>query len=62
MNYFEGKTILLTGASSGIGEGLAVALAGRGAVVGLLARREDHLLRLAEKIRLWICCWYGGRY
>lgn len=42
------KTIvLLTGASSGIGEGLALAMCERGATVGLLARREDLLRGLA---------------
>ena len=43
------KTIFLTGASSGIGEGLALALANKGAVLGLVARREDLLRELAQK-------------
>ena len=43
------KTVLLTGASSGIGEALAVALARKGATVGLLARREELLNELAVK-------------
>ena len=47
---WKGKTVFLTGASSGIGEGLAVAMAGKGAVVGLVARREDLLNGLANKI------------
>ena len=46
---WKGKVVLLTGASSGIGEGLALALAGRGATLGLLARREDLLTELAAK-------------
>ena len=48
MNW-HGKTIFLTGASSGIGEGLALALAKKGAVLGLVARREGLLRELAEK-------------
>jgi short-subunit dehydrogenase len=48
MNWHN-KTVFLTGASSGIGEGLALALAKKGAVLGLVARREELLLELAEK-------------
>ncbi|HKP69448.1 MAG TPA: SDR family NAD(P)-dependent oxidoreductase, partial [Pyrinomonadaceae bacterium] len=43
MSDWSGKIVLLTGASSGIGEGLALALAKRGATLGLLARRKDLL-------------------
>lgn len=46
---WHGKRVFLTGASSGIGEGLAAALAKKGAVIGLLARRRDMLDKL--KIR-----------
>ena len=38
-----GKRVLITGASSGLGAALARRLAGRRAVVGLIARREDRL-------------------
>ena len=46
MNW-KGKTVFLTGASSGIGEGLALALAAKGAVLGLVARRKEMLDELA---------------
>jgi len=41
---------MITGASSGIGEGLALELAQRGAAVGLLARRAERLSELVKKI------------
>lgn len=47
MNW-KNTTVFLTGASSGIGEGLAVALAKKGTTLGLLARRKDLLYKLKK--------------
>ena len=56
MSFWKDKVVFLTGASSGIGEALAIEMARRGAILGLLARREELLKTLAEK-----CETVGGK-
>jgi NADP-dependent 3-hydroxy acid dehydrogenase YdfG len=46
----SGRVALITGASSGIGEGAALALAAAGAQVAVSARRADRLENLVERI------------
>jgi len=53
---WKNKTVFLTGASSGIGEGLALAMAAQGSTLALLARREDLLREIAAK-----CETLGGK-
>jgi NAD(P)-dependent dehydrogenase (short-subunit alcohol dehydrogenase family) len=51
-----GKSVVITGASSGLGRATALAFAREGARLGLIARSEDALLVLASEIRAM-----GGR-
>jgi hypothetical protein len=46
----SGRIALVTGASSGLGEGLARGLASAGARVAVVARRYDRLVKLADEI------------
>lgn len=52
MSYFKDKVIWITGASSGIGEALAIELAKQEARLILSARREDELKRVAQLTKL----------
>lgn len=47
----EGRHVLVTGASTGIGEALAIGFAEAGAVVGICARREPELAAVLERVR-----------
>ena len=50
MAELSGKAVAITGASSGIGEATALALARAGASVALGARRKDRIDALAARI------------
>jgi NAD(P)-dependent dehydrogenase (short-subunit alcohol dehydrogenase family) len=47
----KGLRVVVTGASSGIGAGLAEEFARRGAVVGICARRQDRLDQVLDRCR-----------
>jgi NAD(P)-dependent dehydrogenase (short-subunit alcohol dehydrogenase family) len=51
MDGVEGKRVLVTGASSGLGAALAEGLAERGAVVGICARRADRLAEVLTEVQ-----------
>ena len=51
MGALDGKTIIVTGASSGFGEAIALACAQAGAKVSLVARRKELLESVAEAAR-----------
>jgi NADP-dependent 3-hydroxy acid dehydrogenase YdfG len=46
----NGKTVIVTGASSGIGEATAIKLGELGAKVAIVARRRERLEKLAVQI------------
>ncbi len=61
MAEWTGRRVLVTGASSGIGAGLAEEFARRGAVVGICARRPDRLQEVLRRCqthspdsRMWV--------
>ncbi len=47
----KGKTVMITGASAGIGEGCAVGFAEQGSRLILVARRNEKLSEVAERLR-----------
>jgi NADP-dependent 3-hydroxy acid dehydrogenase YdfG len=50
-SMIKNKVVIITGASSGIGEATAKLLAGKGARVVLGARREHKLKQIADEIQ-----------
>jgi short-subunit dehydrogenase len=50
MSYWTNKVVMITGASSGIGRGLAVEIGGRGAKLGLVARRVELIEEVIREI------------
>jgi short-subunit dehydrogenase len=48
--FFQDKVVMITGASSGIGRGLAIELARRGAKIGLVARRAEVVAEVVREI------------
>lgn len=51
MNRIKGKVVIITGASSGIGEATALLLAEKGAKLVLAARRKEKLAEIVTTIR-----------
>jgi NAD(P)-dependent dehydrogenase (short-subunit alcohol dehydrogenase family) len=52
MSILEGRVVVVTGASSGIGEACALAFAAKGAKVVLAARRAERLESLVERLQV----------
>lgn len=52
LNYFSGKVVWITGASSGIGEALVFQLAKHGAKIILSSRSEEKLQQVVKQVNL----------
>ena len=50
MTYLKNKVVVITGASSGIGEAAAIEFAKKGAKIVLMARRVEKLKKLESFI------------
>jgi NAD(P)-dependent dehydrogenase (short-subunit alcohol dehydrogenase family) len=62
MNDLSGKTALITGASRGLGEAIALTLAARGAHIIACARPSDALMQLGEKLDEKATLWAEDAY
>ena len=51
-NLLKGKWVLVTGASKGVGEGIAITYAKQGASIALVARSEDKLQDVSNNLLL----------
>lgn len=49
MGYWTNRVVMITGASSGLGRGMALEIAARGGHLGLVARREDLLNEIVDE-------------
>ena len=57
MTDFKGKTVLITGASRGLGEAIALDMAAKGAHILACARDSDALTQLGEKLSSHATVW-----
>ena len=57
MFNYKGRVVVITGASSGLGLQMAEGFAKMGASIALLARREERLVEIAERLKE-----YGGDF
>ena len=59
MTDFKGKTVLITGASRGLGEAIALDMAAKGANILACARDSDALTQLGDKLNSHATVWAG---